>query len=281
MSTSYEIAGWVGLGAFVLCWVAAVFLRWNPKYQETRIKLLLLLIVYGTLAPILGFMALPGLGGTTVVNGRTVTWVRFTVNAVVLSFFAAFFSHCIDPSPQKAVIMFFWGLANSLWLVFASLSANDGVWYFWIFSVVAWVITSIYVIWWLQTPPAFQHAVSFWKGVVCKFLFILGYAVFIFVGYLIDTPWLNGAGGDLSLLQWLNVGWDIIFFGIFGLFLIWFVDLYEVMLTPELVQEAQQALMSNTQPTGTGGYPPPQSTKSHMGSTILSTANIEAQLTMG
>jgi len=228
MSSSYQAAGWVGFACFAAIGIlGGIILRWNAKHQTTRLKLLLYLIVVSAAVVTYGFEALPGLGGNNVVAGLTVNWARYVLYAMQLSLFAAFASLCLDPNTGKAFVMFWLGLGASLPTVFACQSSNLGVWYFWIFSGISVVLFGIYVFWFLQVPDWALKNVSNGKAWFAKILLVLGYLVFVFVGYLIDTPWMDPTGSDLALLQWLNIGWGIIFFLGFGLFMVGWVDLYE------------------------------------------------------
>lgn len=227
MVDSYEAAGWTAFAIFVVVGIGgALLLRFTAKHQTTRLKLLLFLVAIGASFPVYGFESLDGLGGTNVVAGRVVNWARYTLNAVRLPLFAAFAALCLDPIVSKAFVMFWLGLGCSLPLIFAAESSNEGVWYFWIFAVLSWLVLGLFTVFWLLVPEDRLKYVSNTKHWVAKLLLIVGYAVFVLVGYLIDTPWLDPTN-DLSLLQWLNVGWDVIFFIVFGLWMLGWVDLFE------------------------------------------------------
>ncbi len=226
MASSYQAAGWVGFAAFIVASGGAIFLRRSAKHQITRLKLVLLLAAYAAQFPSYGFEAVTDSGGTTVIAGSIVNWLRYVSNAISLTFFGAFVGLSLDPIVGKSFVVALLALGTTLPLVFASLSANDGVWFWWIFAVLGFLVMAPFVAFFLLVPPELLKMVSNSKHWFTKLLVAFGYAVYVFVGYLIDTPWTD-ATNDISLLQWLNVGWNIIFLIGAGLYIIGWVDLYE------------------------------------------------------
>jgi bacteriorhodopsin len=225
-SSSYQAAGWTPFAVFGAAVVGAFALRYNAESQTTRLRLLLLLCVYGVSLPVFGIQALEGGAGTNVVAGQTVNWARYAVNAIRVPLFAALIALSLDPVLGKAFAAAAIGVGMSLPLVFGTESSNDGNWFFFIFSGASAIIYAIYAIWFLQTPPDRLQFVSNLTSWFVKLASILGFWTYVFCGYVIDTNWTN-ATGDPTMLQWLFGGWDIIVYAFFGLYVLGFVDIFE------------------------------------------------------
>ena len=206
MVSSYQTAGWVGFAVLAFAGFLAWIIRAGSSQQITRLKLLLLLIILWISVPYYGFEALPGLGGTNVVAGRVVNWARYVVTAIHIALFTPFISLSLDMNWGKAFVAFWLGLGSTIWTIFASESSNQGVYYFWIFSAATSVLYSIFLLFFTSVPEERRVLVSYPKELFVKCNAILVVWVYVIVGYLIDTPWIDATDANLALLQWLNVG---------------------------------------------------------------------------
>lgn len=222
-----DIVEWVGFAFFCAGMILSYLAAMSAKLPTMRLKLVLVEVVLFAHAVVYGSMAL-GQGTEFRADGVFVNWERAVLYAATHGFVAAVVALSLDGNWGKASISWLLGTAQFSLLVFATRSPSDDTQLYWfIWSLIVFVIDTIFTLFWLVLPVVERPLVSNALSWTVKALKVLAFLVYGVVWFAI-SPEFAGAWKDGTGMAVLYMATDVIVkVFVVGLFVLRWVDLWE------------------------------------------------------